>query len=143
MGAVAVFPTFQMPPVIRWLKALVNLARDVAADAIIGGSTYTKYNNANAYLGVGNGTTAFSAAYGRRERSHGWMLTQQPAGDPPTVENHNADGHNCQNCPGGGRLTPLAVRRWAMLWTAVTAWSKRLPPGRKEANRIKSNRLDS
>jgi hypothetical protein len=36
MGAVAVFPTFQMPPVIRWLKALVNLARDVAADAIIG-----------------------------------------------------------------------------------------------------------
>lgn len=63
MGAVAVFPTFQLPPVIRWLKALVNLARDMAADAIIGGSTYTKYNNANAYLGVGNGTTAFSAAH--------------------------------------------------------------------------------
>lgn len=32
------------------------------ADAIIGGTSYTKLNNANAYIGVGNGTTAFSAA---------------------------------------------------------------------------------
>lgn len=42
---------------------LVNLARDMVADAIIGGSTYTKYNNANAYLGVGDSSTAFSAAH--------------------------------------------------------------------------------
>jgi hypothetical protein len=41
--------------------ALVNLARDMAADAIIGGSTYTKYNNANAYLGTGTSSTAFAA----------------------------------------------------------------------------------
>lgn len=45
------------------LKALVNLARDMLADAVIGGSTYTKFNNANAALGVGSGTTAFSAAH--------------------------------------------------------------------------------
>lgn len=41
--------------------ALVNLARDMAADAIIGGTTYTKFNNANCYLGVGDSTTAFAA----------------------------------------------------------------------------------
>lgn len=45
-----------------WLLALVNLARDMVADAIIGGSTYTKFNNANAYLGVGDSSTAFAAA---------------------------------------------------------------------------------
>ena len=43
--------------------ALVNLARDMAADGIIGGSTYTKFNNANTYLGVGDSSTAFSAAH--------------------------------------------------------------------------------
>lgn len=43
--------------------ALVNLARDMAADAIIGGSTYTKFNNANAHLGVGDSSTAFSATH--------------------------------------------------------------------------------
>lgn len=43
--------------------ALVNLARDMAADAIIGGSSYTKFNNANAHLGVGNSSTAFSASH--------------------------------------------------------------------------------
>lgn len=41
--------------------ALVNLARDMAADAIIGGSTYAKFNNANAHLGVGTSSTAFAA----------------------------------------------------------------------------------
>lgn len=41
---------------------LVNLARDMLADAIIGGSSYTKFNNANAYLGVGDSSTAFAAA---------------------------------------------------------------------------------
>lgn len=43
--------------------ALVNLARDMAADAIIGGSSYTKFNNANAHLGAGSGNTAFSATH--------------------------------------------------------------------------------
>lgn len=42
--------------------SLVNLARDMIADAIIGGSSYTKFNNANAYLGVGDSNSAFSAA---------------------------------------------------------------------------------
>lgn len=45
------------------LRALVNLARDMVADAIIGGATYTKFNNANCHLGVGSGNTAFSAAH--------------------------------------------------------------------------------
>lgn len=43
--------------------ALVNLARDMIADAIIGGTGYTKFNNANAHIGVGTGTTAFSASH--------------------------------------------------------------------------------
>jgi hypothetical protein len=42
---------------------LVNLARDMIAEAIIGGSTYTAFNNANAHLGVGNSNAAFSAAH--------------------------------------------------------------------------------
>jgi hypothetical protein len=42
--------------------ALVNLARDLVADAITGGSSYTKFTNGNAYLGVGESTTAFAAA---------------------------------------------------------------------------------
>lgn len=37
---------------------LVNLARDMLADAIIGGTTYTKFTNAAAYLGVGDSSTA-------------------------------------------------------------------------------------
>jgi hypothetical protein len=35
---------------------LVNLARDMIADALIGGTTYNKFTNANAYLGVGDST---------------------------------------------------------------------------------------
>ena len=42
--------------------ALVNLARDIICDALIGGGTYTAFNNANAYLGVGDSTTAYAAA---------------------------------------------------------------------------------
>lgn len=42
--------------------ALVNLARDMAADAVIGGSTYTKFNAANAYLGVGDNSAAFDVS---------------------------------------------------------------------------------
>lgn len=42
--------------------AFPTLTGSLLADAIIGGSGYTKFNNANAYIGVGNGTTAFSAA---------------------------------------------------------------------------------
>mgnify|MGYP001344808359 CR=1 FL=1 len=42
--------------------AFPTLTGSLLADAIIGGAGYTKYNNANAYIGVGNGTTAFSAA---------------------------------------------------------------------------------
>lgn len=44
-------------------RALVNLARDLIADAITGGSSYTKFNNASAHLGVGDSSTAFSAAH--------------------------------------------------------------------------------
>ena len=39
---------------------LTNLGRDMLADAISGGSSYTKFNNANAYIGVGDSTTAFA-----------------------------------------------------------------------------------
>lgn len=39
-----------------------NIARDVIADAVMGGSSYDKYNNTNARLGVGNGNDAFDAA---------------------------------------------------------------------------------
>lgn len=42
--------------------ALVNLARDMSADAVIGGSTYTKFNAANAHLGVGDSSTAFDVS---------------------------------------------------------------------------------
>jgi hypothetical protein len=42
--------------------AFVNLARDMLADAISGGTSYTKFNNANSYLGVGNSATAYAAA---------------------------------------------------------------------------------
>jgi len=42
--------------------ALVNLARDMIADALIGGGTYTLFNNANAALGVGDSSTAYAAA---------------------------------------------------------------------------------
>jgi hypothetical protein len=41
---------------------LVNLARDMICDAIIGGSSYNRFNNANAHLGVGDSTTAFAAS---------------------------------------------------------------------------------
>ena len=42
--------------------ALVNLARDIIADALIGGGTYTLFDNANAALGVGDSSTAYAAA---------------------------------------------------------------------------------
>jgi hypothetical protein len=38
---------------------LTNAGRDLIAAAIVG-ATYTPYNNANAYIGVGDGTTAFA-----------------------------------------------------------------------------------
>lgn len=41
--------------------ALVNLARDMLADAITGGSSYTKFTNAAAHIGVGNSATAYAA----------------------------------------------------------------------------------
>jgi hypothetical protein len=37
---------------------LQNLARDMLADAIIGGTTYTKFTNAAAHLAVGDSATA-------------------------------------------------------------------------------------
>ena len=42
--------------------ALQTLAGYMIADAVTGGSDYAKLNNAGAYLGVGDGTTAQSAA---------------------------------------------------------------------------------
>lgn len=41
---------------------LTNAGRNLIATAIIGGS-YTTYANANAYLGVGDSSTAFSASH--------------------------------------------------------------------------------
>ncbi len=41
---------------------LQNLARDLLCDAIIGGTTYTKFTNAAAHLGVGNSSTAHAAS---------------------------------------------------------------------------------
>lgn len=41
---------------------LLALTAPMSADALIGGSTYTKFNNANAYIAVGDSTTAFSSA---------------------------------------------------------------------------------
>lgn len=38
---------------------LTNAGRDIIAKALIG-DAFTLYNNANAYLGVGNSTTAFA-----------------------------------------------------------------------------------
>lgn len=42
---------------------LLDLARDIIADKVTGGATYTAFNNANARLGVGNSATAFSSAH--------------------------------------------------------------------------------
>ena len=39
-----------------------TLTGSLIADAVSGGSAYTKFNNANAYIAVGNGTTAFNAS---------------------------------------------------------------------------------
>lgn len=43
--------------------ALVNLARDMIAGALINDGAYTAFNNANAALGVGDSATAFDAAH--------------------------------------------------------------------------------
>jgi hypothetical protein len=42
--------------------AIVTVGRDALVSAIVG-ALATPFNNANAYLGVGNGTTVFSAAH--------------------------------------------------------------------------------
>lgn len=42
--------------------AMVNLARDMIADALIGGSTYTKFTNAAARIGAGDSATAYAAS---------------------------------------------------------------------------------
>ena len=42
--------------------ALVNLARDIIADALTGGATYLRFSNANAHLGVGTSSTAHDPA---------------------------------------------------------------------------------
>lgn len=43
--------------------AITNAGAILAASAIVGDGGITVLNNANAYLGVGNSTTAFSAAH--------------------------------------------------------------------------------
>lgn len=40
---------------------LVNLARDMFLDALIGGASYARFSNANAALGVGDSSTAAAA----------------------------------------------------------------------------------
>jgi hypothetical protein len=42
---------------------LVSAALPSLADAIIGGTAITKFNNANAHVGVGNSNAAFNAAH--------------------------------------------------------------------------------
>jgi hypothetical protein len=42
---------------------LLSLAASLLADAIIGGASYTKFNNANAYLAVGDSNAVFNAAH--------------------------------------------------------------------------------
>ena len=41
---------------------MVNLARDLFADAIIGGTSYNKFNNTNARIGAGDSSTAYAAS---------------------------------------------------------------------------------
>jgi len=41
---------------------LVDLARDMIADALLGGSSYTKFNAANAHIGVGDSSAVFVSA---------------------------------------------------------------------------------
>jgi hypothetical protein len=41
---------------------LVNLARDVIVDALIGGTTYNRFNSTNAHIGVGDSSTAHAAS---------------------------------------------------------------------------------
>lgn len=41
---------------------LVDLARDMIADALLGGSSYTKFNAANAHIGVGDSSAAFASS---------------------------------------------------------------------------------
>lgn len=41
---------------------LVNLARDLIADALIGGVAYSRFSNANAATGVGDSNTGFDVA---------------------------------------------------------------------------------
>lgn len=43
-------------------NALVNLARDMFMNAIIGGASYSDFNNANAAIGVGDSSTAVDPA---------------------------------------------------------------------------------
>jgi hypothetical protein len=42
--------------------ALVNAGRDFIAQAIVNAATPTFFNNANAYIGVGDSSTAYAAA---------------------------------------------------------------------------------
>lgn len=51
--------------------ALVNLSRDVYADAITGGASYTRFNNANAHLGVGDNNPAQAWAAGQTDLQGG------------------------------------------------------------------------
>jgi hypothetical protein len=41
---------------------LVNLARDVICDKVIGGSTYNAYNSTNAHIGVGDSSAIHAAS---------------------------------------------------------------------------------
>lgn len=41
---------------------LLALAASIAADAIMGGSTYARFNTANSKIGVGDSSTAFNSA---------------------------------------------------------------------------------
>ena len=41
---------------------IVNQGKDVTADAVSGGSTYSKYNAANTHIIVGNSTSVFNVA---------------------------------------------------------------------------------
>lgn len=66
---------------------LVNIARDLFADAIIGGSSYTKFDNANAYIGVGDSSTAFNVSQTDLQASSNKVRKAMDGGYPTRTNN--------------------------------------------------------
>lgn len=99
--------------------ALTTAGRDLIATAVVG-DAFTAFNNANAYLGVGDSSTAFSAAQTDLQASTNKLRKAMDSTYPqrtanlhiwtPAVENTagNADNDysgNGNNWTAGGTLT--------------------------------------